>query len=310
MDHGTGEVMRNDVAFNVLASYAYLYKRKAFIERCKSLASSGQMNLMIDSGAFTKHNAKSDVGFINVRQYSEFLQDMAPYAEKYVMMDVVGNESESKENYRFMLREGLLPMYVVTTFDKNWKDLDEAVSNNKDICVAGGVTGKKDWITRRYREVFDRSGGKARIHGLGYVKNPDMFRQPLASVDSSTWNASASRFGQLVRFNGRSLIQYPYAYRNTMLRGERLPPDLRRYLDELRVTPSMFAVKRNHASQNSIQVFSGCYAYIQYQKYAKRHGLDLFLAVGNDTQLAQLQWVKENMKNCDYERFAKEFSKK
>ena len=113
--------MYNNTSLNILISYAYMNKNQPLIDNMIRLASLGKMNFMIDSGAFTKHNALMNTSFINVEQYCEFLHKYGEYAEKYVMLDVVGNDKQSKVNYEKMVADGLNPMFVATMFDKDFE---------------------------------------------------------------------------------------------------------------------------------------------------------------------------------------------
>lgn len=109
----------NDTSLNILASYAYLGNNKRFEELAFDLHRKGKINLMIDSGAFTKHNAKSNFDFLTLNNYCNFLQKHKNECEKYVMLDVVGNESKSKANYEEMLRQGKICQTSPTVNDNN-----------------------------------------------------------------------------------------------------------------------------------------------------------------------------------------------
>lgn len=119
--------MKNPTSLNVLVSYAYLYGRGDFMRSLRSYCENGKVNLMIDSGAFTKFNSKTEKAFIDVREYTNWLKDYAYLAEKYVMLDVIGNAPQSRENYEYMLGQGLRPMYVATIFDKDYDYIRKAV---------------------------------------------------------------------------------------------------------------------------------------------------------------------------------------
>ena len=84
--------MRNNVSFNILASYAYLNNDKVFCDWCFGLHKDGIANVMIDSGAFTLHNAKQKRDWLTVDNYCRFLEKYGNNCEKYVMLDVVGND--------------------------------------------------------------------------------------------------------------------------------------------------------------------------------------------------------------------------
>ena len=262
---------------------------------------------MIDSGAFSKHNAKSsDMSHVNVDEYCKFCEIVEPYCEKYVMLDVVGNAAQSRFNYETMIKRGFNPMYVMTLFDKDYNFLREAVKNNPHLCVAGGVTTKGTWMTKRFQTIYKESNNKALIHGLGYVTFPKMLQLPLYSVDSSSWNAQPARFGEIVYFdNGIKGIVGKMFF----LGKKRVPDKLQEELCELRVTPTMFFNKKLHRGAESIGVLASIYANIVMQRYCKRHGLDYFLAVGNVKQLEQIVYVDTNIKDLNYQKFRKEFGK-
>lgn len=189
--------MKNNVSFNILASYAYLNNDKVFCDWCFGLHKDGIANVMIDSGAFTLHNAKQKRDWLTVDNYCRFLEKYENYCEKYVMLDVVGNDIQSKKNYELMVSRGFEPMFVFTMFDKDWQYLNETLGTNPNICVAGGVTTKGDWMTKRFQDVSVHTGKRAKVHGLGYVTFPKMFQVPLVSVDSSSWKQAALCYGTL-----------------------------------------------------------------------------------------------------------------
>ncbi len=151
---------------------------------------------MIDSGAFTLFNSTNGkMGWLNIDNYCKFLDTFGQFSEKYVMLDVINNHEASKDNYELMLKRDLNPMFVFTTYDNDYTYLKQAVARNPHICVAGGVTSYRQWMQKRYQDVYKNT--QALMHGLGFVKFPDMLQLPLHSVDSSSWVQASQVFGAI-----------------------------------------------------------------------------------------------------------------
>lgn len=254
--------MTNETNLNVLVSFARSYKSKKFNSTIKSAAADGKINLMIDSGAFTIFNSPKDTSHISVDSYCEYLAEMGPYAEKYVMLDVIGNAKDSRANYEKMVSKGLLPMYVATMFDTDYAYISSCLDINPNICVAGGATTKGKWMQKRFQDVFLYTGSKAKIHGLAYVTIPDMFRLPLASVDSSSWS-SGKRFGTgfVYQRNGKRLT---YNWADFVKHGKQLPTELIQAFEKSGITPAMFFNPQYHAGNKSIEFYLGLLCTIDY----------------------------------------------
>jgi hypothetical protein len=294
-------VKSNNTYLNLLASYAYLGNAKHFCDTFFGLSKDGIINTMIDSGAFTLFNSKgSKMNWLTLDNYCSFLNNYSQYTEKYVMLDVINNHNKSKENYQAMLKRGLNPMFVFTSLDDDYTFLKEAVSNNKHLCVAGGVTTKGEWMQKRYQDVYLKTS--ALIHGLGFVKFPTIYQLPLHSVDSSTWIQGAQAFGHLFYFNnGLKSI----AWIDILKRKKKLPIDLIERLDRYKVTPKQFSDKSNHRSSYSIETMLSIVAYIEYQKYSKKRGINLFLAVGSKSNVEDIVYVNNELdkRTLTYERY-------
>ena len=295
----------NDTPLNFLASYAYLGPSKDFTESFFNLHRTGRANAMIDCGAFTLHNAKQAREWLTLDNYCDFLNKWGDCCEKYVMLDVVGNAQQSKINYETMVSRGLRPMFVLTMFDKEWEYVSQTMSVNKDICVAGGVTVKNDWLIKRFQDTMKYTSGKARIHGLGYVTFPNLFRAPIVSGDSSSWKAQPLRFGGLSAFvPGKGLKGQ--AYRD-IWRGEKMLPEIKQALNEIEVTPAEFVKKQNHVGDYSIGALLSLVSYLKYQRYSQKHNRQLFLAISSKTEIDKLMWVNDNNCHVTYAKFREEF---
>lgn len=289
----------NNTHLNILISYAYCGTNKSFNELVLTESLKGNANVMIDSGAFTIHNAKKK-SKLNLDSYCEYLERNAHKCEKYVMLDVIRNDEKTKRNYEMMLSRGFNPMFVFTEHDNDWEYLKGAVNNQRHLCVAGGVTNKGDWMFKRYQDVAKQTN--ALSHGLGFVKYPQMYQLPLHSVDSSSWHQSAQVFGTLSYFdNGIKGI----SYRDILKGKKKIPEKLQFILEKLEITPKMFSNIENHKGSKSIATLVNTTAYIQYQKYSKRLGVNLFLAVANSSQAKSVFFHNEELSKgtLTYEKY-------
>ena len=278
----------NNTHLNILVSFAWLGGSGTFTKTMFNASMNGDINLMIDSGAFTKFNSKTQYKHITLENYCNFLKIYGDQCEKYVMLDVIANEEESKRNYEYMLDEGLNPMFVLTMFDNEWSYLKEAVQHNPHVCVAGGVTTKSDWIVKRYQDVYRKS--QAKIHALGYVTYPKMFQLPLCSVDSSSWAQSSQMYGGIVWFDNGLKIK---PYMDFLTGKEKLPQALILTLEKLKVTPKQFSNLDTHKGGRSLGTLLSIIANIELQKVAKRNNLNFFLSIINEHQLIQMMKINE-----------------
>jgi len=296
-------VKLNNTHLNILASYAYLGKSKSFCDTFFGLSKDGVINTMIDSGAFTLFNSQQGkLSWLTLDNYCKFLDTYSIHTEKYVMLDVINNHNASKTNYETMLKRGHNPMFVFTSLDEDYTYLKQAVSNNKHLCVAGGVTTKGEWMFKRYQDVFLKT--QALIHGLGFVKFPQIYQLPMHSVDSSTWIQGAQAFGHIFYFdNGLSAI----AYIDILKKKKKLPIQVIDLLDKFKVTPNQFSNLDNHKGALSIETMLSIVAYIEYQKYSKDRGINLFLAGSSKNNIEDIVYVNEqlNKNTLTYDRFKK-----
>ena len=258
---------------------------------------------MIDSGAFTLFNSTNGkMGWLNIDNYCKFLDAFGQFSEKYVMLDVINNHQASKDNYELMLQRDLNPMFVFTTYDNDYTYLKEAVARNPHICVAGGVTSYRQWMQKRYQDVYKNT--QALMHGLGFVKFPDMLQLPLHSVDSSSWVQASQVFGILRYFDEG--MKGP-RYIDVLKRKVELPYQIKQLLDKFKVTPKEFSNLDNHKGLYSIATMLSIVAHIEYQKYCKKRGLNLFLACAKVSDLRDILYINEELEKntLTYEKFAK-----
>ena len=203
--------------------------------------------------------------------------------------------------YEKMLAKGLAPMYTATIYDNDFDYIGKTLDICPDICVAGGATSNGEWIRKRYCEVYEKTGRKARIHALGFVKNPDMFRLPIVSVDSSSFNCGR-RYGYFSYFSlsEKKVKVVPKTSMN-------FPIEARLKFIECGMTPEILK-KYDTSGANAIEL-SGIVAYTEYQMYCYANKRELFISVPNAEQLEQIVWVYNNLGNIDYLEYRKRFRK-
>ena len=280
----------NNTYLNILISYAYSGGAKSFNDAVMTHSVNGDINVMIDSGAFTIYNSKT-ISKLNLDTYCNYLEKNAHKVEKYVMLDVIKDEAKTKQNYELMLKRNFNPMFVFTEYDNDWSYCKQAVGNQKHLCVAGGVTIRGDWILKRYQDIYRKT--QANIHALGYVAYNNIFRLPLYSVDSSSWVQASQRFGNIQYFdNGIKTINY----KEILTGKKKIPYEVRLLFEKLKITPKQFSNLENHRGGKSIESLCTTYAFLEFQKYSKRLGLDLFLAIANTGQLNTILYIDNEMK--------------
>ncbi len=298
--------MKVDTGVDILVSFAYMGNNKKFASLVAEKVRSQEINLMIDSGAFTAYHTGLKKDFINVDNYCKFLETYGCYAEKYVMLDVIKDEKSSKDNYETMVKRGLKPMYVVTQYDNDFSYIEDTLDINSNICVAGGVNQPMNWCIARYQNVYYNTGNKARIHGLGFVKFPNMFKLPLASVDSSTWSTTSQKFGHAIFWeNGVRALSWQQILKS----DKKVPLYAQEQMTEAKITPSLYSQEKCHRGANSIDLFLSIIAYLKFQKYARHCKKKLFLAIGSISNLERILYVYENFHNLDYKKYVSYFKK-
>lgn len=292
----------NDTHINILCSYAYAGRNRALTEKLVTLSRSGFANIMLDSGAFTAHNALGNFSHVNVDAYTEYCEAYGEEFEKYVMLDVIGNERQSKLNYEHMVKKGTKPMFVVTMFDNDFGYVNDTLSINPNICVAGGADTKSDWLIKRYQDVWHYTEHRCRTHGLAFITYPKMLQLPLASVDSASWNLAPAKYGNILLFDCKKGIT---AFSSKEILKERHVdnPSLVKFLEFCGVKPIEFCNIENHKRKNSIQLFLSIVSMQFLQRYCYKRGLRYFMAVSSIDKLNKIEYVARNFNDLHFKDF-------
>ena len=293
----------NDTPLNLLLSFAYGAKNLKLSEEFFGMSRSGEANVMIDSGAFSAFNSKG-MSHVTLDNYCNYLDAFGDDAQKYVMLDVIGNDNASKANFDTMVKRGYKPMFVFTIADNDLLGVAERIKVCPHVCVAGGATVKNNWLIQRYQRVMYATGNKARIHGLAFVTFPRMLQCQLESVDSSTWTFAAQKFGRYQIFEPTSGMRQ--MSRNELAaklkKGDR---KARQLADVLRITPKMLMNDQLQRGDSSLVLYFSCRTNLEMQRYCYRRGLRYFFAIGSASQLAALQYMHRHWANPSYEGFCK-----
>ena len=189
---------------NILVSYAYLRKNKYMQELV--IACSPYVDFLLDSGAFTdrwstfrSHASSGVYSPISLEEYMKFCHRVKSDIWQYIALDVIRNPKRTKENLSDMVKDGLKPMPVfVEGFTTS--ELGNLLSVNDRLCVAGAIGADIAYVHKRYQDVFDASGGTAKIHALGYGRYPEMKHAAISTADSSS-ATTGERYGAVFIFD-------------------------------------------------------------------------------------------------------------
>jgi len=283
---------------NLLYSYAYL-KEDANLEKALlRLSSMGLINLLIDSGAFTAFKSGKP---IVLKDYIERCKFYDGQCFQYVALDVINEKDATRDNLNTMVQAGLKPMPVVTA-DEDTSISSEYVIINEYMSVGGGVFNKGDWVKQRFQQVYKHSGNKAKIHGLGYVTFPDMYKLPLHTVDASS-ATSGRRFGTISIFDPhRGLTSFTIKDLK-----QSNPLDIPRQLRKAYIDAGLWPKERYKAElykgMESFNCGQTYYAHLQLQRYSETQGLNYSIAETTFNAVSMLSAIMYSIKvNGKYER--------
>ena len=191
---------------HILQSFAYAKDEDAEkYKLCK--------DFLMDSGAFTIMNLKSNKGTFDIFKFTEIYGNFVKKwdVDNFIELDV--DSVFGMQVYRdclHMLQDitGKDPIRVMHSW--RGKEYFEELTKKKDIVCLGGLAGTQNiTLARSNLQWFIDTAHKnnCKIHGLG-IGTIDLIRKHnFDSVDSANWTSSI-RFGALLRFNGHELCKY------------------------------------------------------------------------------------------------------
>ena len=264
---------------NLLFSYHYMRQDPRF--EAAILALAPYCNVLIDSGAFSDWNQGRQAAEkgkthtpIDLGEYISACKRYHGRVWQYIMLDVINNPPASRVNLDRMVDAGLRPMPVFV-YPDNLDNVTYLTEVNEYICVPGGAVGSaRRFMWQRFQRTFEASGRKAKLHGLGFVKQPDMFHLPLHTVDASTWSVGA-QYGSIKRFQGPNGFKCYAASTDVRKKNE-----LRGFLVNNGVSTTELNDPNCLRKHYGIPTMFTVFAYLQLQNYCATRGKPhLFLAV-------------------------------
>lgn len=278
----------------ILYSYSYLRSNKTG-DLDVLAALSPYVDILIDSGAFTDFHmqrkaAARGASYVPLRldDYIAWLKDTQQFWWQYIMLDVIRNPTASRANLSRMVSKCLKPM-AVFTYPETLDVVPDLIAINSHLCVSGGTDASRSFMHQRIHRVYDASGQKAQLHGLAFVKYPDIYQLPLYSMDSSTWTAG-KRFGTVHRYEPRrGMIGGPWQ----KILAAKKDRDTILHLRRCNVTPEILRSRQKpHWDTNdgiAAQVTTN--AHLQFFRHAHSLGRHYFLAATCVYQLFEIAAV-------------------
>lgn len=273
--------------YNLLVSCAYVWGNPKFYQLIDAIGD--YCNILIDSGAFTVFwEELRAIAGKEKRDRTDFFQDYLRDCKEhfhgrvwqYIALDVIRNPTGTMKNLHEMVDGGLRPMpvYVEGASEADLSYCLDVAGGR--LCVAGGVQTNDHYIRNRYKEVKRISGGRSKIHGLGFGRWPDIFQLPIASADSSSY-ATGSMWGSITiysRLDGFINIHHSEIKKPKPGKIDKRIKILRFLIEKCGVKerdlydPSFL---RTHVG---IPHLIGQYAYLLFMQHCSEAGVDYFVA--------------------------------
>lgn len=170
----------------LLCSYWY-FKNKPLVDFCSDLGYYPE--ILLDSGAYSAFTKGKNV---NLLDYMAYIEANRFYIDRYISLDVIGNEYLTHQIYMLMRANGSHPIPVVH-YGRNAAEVLKLYSRNgeKVIALGGTVPIRDKEVVARWCEDIKRRYPRAHYHLLGSSSQKLLQSEALASCDSSTWYVQA-----------------------------------------------------------------------------------------------------------------------
>ena len=194
---GHFELLKELGAKNFLLSFAVDAKH------CKSLIGQKDINVIIDSGAFSVWNKG---GTIDIDDYLNFCKEL-PKEWTFINLDVIPKTGSSPEDIEICCQQGyknylylkkhlknVMPVYH---YGDNIKWLHKFIETSDYIGISPANDTHENIKRQFLKEVFYITKDKIKTHGLGYSSFSGLKMFPFYSIDSisyKSFNINGRRF--------------------------------------------------------------------------------------------------------------------
>ena len=266
----------------ILISYAY--KDTFEWERLFSLVEKKEIQILIDSGAFTAYTLGKP---IDLKEYCAWLHEYKKYFWNYFQLDVIRESDKTFNNYISMRKEGLAPIPIFTLGSKQ-KQLDKYFEYTDFVGIGGLVGSKMGEYIPKLCAYFNKH--KKKCHLLGYTRDKVLKTFRPYSCDSSNILGGA-KFGAQCYFDniGKKLVGFDRAT---------ISPSVLRYFQQYDFPIKHLYQKEKWGSwkKHSISTFS-LGAWVLYQEYLSTINVRLWFAFNNQSIFEAIYYIREHIKN-------------
>ncbi len=177
----------------LLVSYAYL---KNWLKHKHRFA---YRDWVMDSGAFSAHNAGTEVNLQEYIDTCKRLKESDPTLTEIYSLDVIADWKGSIKNCEQMWKQGVeaIPCYHVGEPEHVLKTL----ARDYPKIALGGAVGyrqKDEWAKQCFARVWPK-----KIHGFGFGAEKSIMGLPWHSVDATNWEIGPCKFGRWASMGGQ-----------------------------------------------------------------------------------------------------------
>ena len=156
---------------------------------------------VMDSGAFSAHNAGTEIKLQDYIDTCKRLKESDPTLTEIYALDVISDWKGSIKNCEEMWRQGVeaIPCYHVGEPEHVLKTL----ARDYPKIALGGAVGyrrKDEWAQQCFARVWPK-----KIHGFGFGAEKSIMGLPWHSVDATNWEIGPCKFGRWNSMDGQYL---------------------------------------------------------------------------------------------------------